>query len=32
MYMNKPSVTKIEEADRVTLLYSASCRFGKYEY
>ena len=32
MYMNKPSVTKIEAVDRVNLLYSTSCRFGKYEY
>ena len=31
MNMNKPSVTKIEEADMVNLLHSASCRFGKYK-
>ena len=29
--MNKPSVTKIEAADRVNLLHSTSCNFGKYE-
>ena len=28
--MNKPSVTKIETADRVNLLHSTSCKFGKY--
>ena len=31
MYMNKPSVTKIEAADRINLLHSTSSRFGKYE-
>ena len=31
MYMNKPSVTKIEATDRVSLLHSTSCRFGNYE-
>ena len=29
MYTNKPSVTKIETADRVNL--SVSCRFEQYE-
>ena len=27
MYINKPSVTKIEAVDRVNLLHSTSCRF-----
>ena len=27
MYINKPSVTKIEAADRVNLFHSASCNF-----
>ena len=31
MYINKPSVTKIEAVDRVDLLYSTSCRFERYE-
>ena len=31
MYMNEPSVTKTEAADRVNLLRSTSCKFGKYE-
>ena len=31
MYINKPSVTKIEAADRVDLLHSTSCRFEQYE-
>ena len=32
MYINKPSVTKIEEADRVNLLHSTSCEFERYEF
>ena len=32
MYINKPSVTKIEAADRVNLLHSFSCRFEQYEF
>ena len=31
MYINKLSVTKIEEVDRVNLLYGTSCRFEQYE-
>ena len=31
MYINKPSVTKIEVADRVNLLHSINCRFEQYE-
>ena len=31
MYINKPSVIKIEAADRVNLLHSASCRFEQYK-
>ena len=31
MYINKPSVTKIEAADRVNLLHSTSCRFKQYK-
>ena len=31
MYINKPSVTKIEVVDRVNLLHSISCRFEQYE-
>ena len=31
MYINKPSVTKIEAADRVNLLHSASCSFEQYK-
>ena len=31
MYINKPSVTKIEAADRINLLNSTSCRFEQYE-
>ena len=27
MYVNKPSVTKIEAADKVNLLYGTNCRF-----
>ena len=30
MYINKPSVTKIEAADRVNLLHSTSCKFTLY--
>ena len=30
MYINKPSVTKIEAADRVNLLRSTSCSFERY--
>ena len=32
MYINKPSATKIEAADRVSLLHSTSCRFEWYEF
>ena len=32
MYINNPSVTKIEAADRVNLLHNISCRFEKYEF
>ena len=28
MYINKPSVTKIEAADRINLLHSTSCIFA----
>ena len=31
MYINKPSVTKIEAADRVNFLHSTSYRFEQYE-
>ena len=31
MYIKKPSVTKIEAADRVHLLHSIICRFEQYE-
>ena len=31
MYINKPSVMKIEAADRVNLLLSTSCRVEQYE-
>ena len=31
MHINKPSVTKIEAADRVNLLHSTSCRLEQYE-
>ena len=31
MYINKPSVTKIEAADRVNLLHSTSCSFEQYK-
>ena len=31
MYINKPSVTKIEAADRVNLLRSTSCSFEQYK-
>ena len=31
MYINKPSATKIEAADRVNLLRSTSCRFEQYK-
>ena len=30
MYVNKPSVTKIEAADRVNLLHSTGCSFEQY--
>ena len=30
MYINKPSVTKIEAADRVNLLHGTNCRFEQY--
>ena len=32
MYINRPSVTKIEAADRVYLLRSTSCKFEQYEF
>ena len=32
MYINKPSVTKIEAADRINLLHNISCRFEQYEF
>ena len=31
MYINKPSVMKVEAADRVNLLHSTSCKFEQYE-
>ena len=31
MYLNKPSVTKIEAADRVNFLDSTSCRFEQHK-
>ena len=31
MYINKPSVTKIEAADRVNLLHSIIYRFDQWE-
>ena len=31
MYINKPSVTKIEAADKVNLLCSTSCSFEQYK-
>ena len=31
MYINKPSVIKIEAADRVNLLHSTSCGFEQWE-
>ena len=31
MYINKPSVSKIEAADRVNLLRSSGCMFEQYE-
>ena len=31
MYINKPSVTKIEAADRVNLLHSTSCGVEQYK-
>ena len=31
MYISKPSVTKIEAADRVNLLHSTGCRLEQYE-
>ena len=31
MYINKPSVTKIEAVDKVNLLHSISCGFEQYE-
>ena len=32
MYINKPSVTKIEEVDRVNLLHNTSCIPAFLEY
>ena len=31
MYVNDPSVTDIEKADRVNLLHGTSCSFEQYE-
>ena len=31
MYINRPSVTKIDAADRVNFLHSASCSFEQYK-
>ena len=31
MYTTKPSVTKIEAADKVNLLPGTNCRFKQYE-
>ena len=31
MYINKPSVAKIEAADSVNVLHGISCRFKQYE-
>ena len=31
MYIDKPSVTKIEAADPVNLLHSTSCSFEQYK-
>ena len=31
MYINKPSVTKIEAADSVNLLHITSCSFEQYK-
>ena len=31
MYINKPSVTKTEAADRVNLLHSTGCSFEQYK-
>ena len=31
MYRNKPSVTKIEAADRVNLLHCTSCSFEQHK-
>ena len=31
MYINKPSVTKVEAADKVNLLHSISCRIEQYK-
>ena len=31
MYINKPSVTKIEAADRFNPLHSTSCSFEQYK-
>ena len=31
MYINEPSVTKIEAADRINLLHSTSCSFEQYK-
>ena len=31
MYLNKPSLTKIEADDRVNFLHSTSCGFEEYE-
>ena len=32
MFRNKPSVTKIEAADSLSLFHSTSCRFEQYEF
>ena len=31
MYMDKPSVTRIEAVDRINLLHSTSCSFEQYK-
>ena len=31
MYINKPSVAKLEAVDRVNLLYSTRCGFKQYQ-
>ena len=31
MYINRPSVTKVEAVDRVNLLHNTGCGFKQYE-